>query len=360
MRTATLSAAKVGYVLPWGSGAAAAVVEALQKGIRVRSANQSFTLSGRKYEPGAAIIRTADNGEHLTRVLGEIVARHGAQAVPIDSSFTEDGISLGSNEVVPLKASRVLLAWDSPTRSDSAGWARYTLERRWGQPVTVVRTSSLSRVDLRRFDVIVLPSGTYSGVLAGESQRRLKDWVRAGGTLVCLADASRWAAQESVGLLETRTELRDGRPEVEPSEKDQKKPEAPPKPFDLETAILPERERPSAVPGAVLKVIMDPEHWMSFGTDGEIQVIVEGQRVFTPLKLDKGRNVGVYARKERLVSGGFVWDDCQELLGQKAYLMAQPLGQGHIIAFAEDPNYRAFTEATQLVFLNAVLLGPAH
>jgi len=36
------------------------------------------------------------------------------------------------------------------------------------------------------------------------------------------------------------------------------------------------------------------------------------------------------------------------------------MGQGHVIAFAEDPNFRAFTEATELLFANAVLLGPAY
>jgi hypothetical protein len=40
--------------------------------------------------------------------------------------------------------------------------------------------------------------------------------------------------------------------------------------------------------------------------------------------------------------------------------MHQPLGQGHVIAFAEEPNYRAFTEATQLLFINAVLLSRGH
>jgi hypothetical protein len=68
----------------------------------------------------------------------------------------------------------------------------------------------------------------------------------------------------------------------------------------------------------------------------------------------------VYAAKDRLVAGGLVWSDAQDLLSQKAYLIDQPLGQGRIIAFAEDPNYRAFTEATQLLFMNAILLGPAH
>jgi len=34
--------------------------------------------------------------------------------------------------------------------------------------------------------------------------------------------------------------------------------------------------------------------------------------------------------------------------------------RGHVIAFAEEPNYRAYAEATQLLFINAVLLAVAH
>ena len=55
-----------------------------------------------------------------------------------------------------------------------------------------------------------------------------------------------------------------------------------------------------------------------------------------------------------------MWDDLKPQYASKAFLMHQPLGQGHVIAFAEDPNFRAFTEATSLLFINAVLLGPAH
>ena len=293
-------AAKVGYLMPWGSGTAGAVVQATQKGIRVRSASQPFTLAGRKYEAGTAVIRTSENPADLASQIGAIAATHGAELVPIDSSFVEAGISLGSNEVVPLKAPRVLLAWDSPTQSTSAGWARYTLERRWGQPATAVRLSTLGSrsASLRR------PRAPCRELFQRAGKRRVaaaEGLDPGGGTLVCLGEASRWAAGESVGLLETRTELRDGRPEVEPSgkrRKDQKKSEPPAKPFELEKAILPDRERPDAIPGAIIKVILDPEHWLSAGTDGEIQAIVDGQRVFTPLKLDKGRNVGVYAERD--------------------------------------------------------------
>jgi hypothetical protein len=223
-------------------------------------------------------------------------------------------------------------------------------------------------VDLTRYDVLVLPSGDYGEALGEGPVKRLRDWVGAGGTLVALGEASRWLTREKVGLLDTRTELRDGRPEVEPPRDEKKDAEKPPtkdedgkaEPFELEKAIQPERERPDAVPGALLRVTLDPEHWLAAGSDGEVHAIVESRRVFTPLKLDKGTNVGVYAKKDQVVGSGLVWDDVRDLLAQKAFLMHQPTGEGHVIAFAEDPNYRGYAEATELLFLNAVLLGPAY
>jgi hypothetical protein len=260
----------------------------------------------------------------------------------------DEGISLGSGEVVRLKAPRVLLAWDEPTSSSSAGWTRFVLERRLHQPASAIRVGTLSRVDLDKFDVVVLPSGDYADDLGENQVRRLREWVRGGGTLVTLADASRWAASEKVALIDTHTELRDGKPEVEPSSSSDrdKKPDTPAGSFDLDKAILPDRERPENTPGALLRVTIDTEHWLSAGHDGDIAVMVDGRRVFTPIKLDKGDNVGLYAAKDRLVASGLVWEEAQSLLAQKAYLIEQPLGEGHIVAFAEDPNYRAYAEAT--------------
>jgi hypothetical protein len=213
--------------------------------------------------------------------------------------------------------------------------------------------------------VLVLPSGTYS--FSDDGLRRLKDWIRNGGTVITLAEASRWAARDRVGLLSTDTLLRDGSPERDQPEGGQpsssppsgQKPETP-KPFEYDKAIQPERERPENLAGAMLRVRLDRNHWLTAGLDGEIQAVIEGARVFAPLKLDAGRNVGVYESTERLVAAGLVWKEAMPLLAQRAFLMHQPSGRGHVIAFAEDPNYRAFTEATELLFINAVLLARAH
>ena len=351
----TLPAAKVAYLLPWGFGTAATVTEALKSGLRVRVAGDVIKLNGLTFPTGTAILRVSEN-ENLAARLAPIAAKHGAVPVGTDTAFVDvGGISLGSGDVANMKSPRVLLMWDSPTSSLSAGWARFALERRIGAHTTAIRVSSFRRANLNDFDVVVFPSGDYSS-LGDDGVRRLKEWVQAGGTVVTLGEASRWAAREKVALIDTRTENRDGSPEKDSAD-DKKK--DPPKPFDYEKVVQPDREAPESTPGAFLRVALDPDHWLSSGTDFDLSALVESRRIFTPIQLDKGTNVGVYAKKDKLRISGLVWDEAQTALAQKAFLIHQASGAGHVIAFAEDPNYRAYTEGTMLLFANAVLLGPA-
>ncbi|HUQ87048.1 MAG TPA: hypothetical protein VM096_05780, partial [Vicinamibacterales bacterium] len=364
-----LAASKVGYLMPWGSAAVALSADALRQGIRIRSVGGAFTHNGRRYPIGTAFIRNLGNPADLTARLSALAIKHGAELVPIDSTWVDEGTSLGSNDVAALKTPKILLAWDAPTQTLSAGWTRYTLERRFGAAVTAVRTASIGRANFNDYDVIVLPSGNYSAQINDAVLGRIKDWLRGGGTLVTLAEASRWATGSSVGLLDTTGLLKDGKPDVPPptgssgssgsggsSSSNSSKPGE----FDYDKAIQPDRERPASQPGAILRVTLDTNHWLTAGNDGETQVMIEGNRVFAPLKLNSGTNVGVYAAKDKLIASGLIWPDAQDILVQKAFLMHQPFGQGHVIAFAEEPNYRAFTESTMLLFMNAVMLGPGY
>lgn len=354
----TVAAGSVGYLVPWGSAAAALTVDAVAQGLRVHNVGGAFTLAGRAYPIGTAFIRTAGNPADLQARMTALATKHGAEVVPIDTTYVDAGTSLGSNDVAFVKPPRVLLAWDQPTGTLSAGWTRYVLERRYGQKTTAVRTASLGRVNFADYDVVVLPSGNFADHISGAVLARLKDWIRLGGTLVTLADATRWAATSGAGLLDTNALLKDGKPDVPPAGNNAT-PAGASATADFDKAIQPDRERPDAQPGALLRATVDTDHWLSAGHDGETQVVIEGSRVFAPIKLNAGRNVVYYAAKEQLVASGLIWPEGQDLLVRKAYLMHQPMGQGHVIAFAEDANYRAYTEATMLLFMNAVLLGPA-
>ena len=346
--------ALVGYLVPWGTNTASLVAEALREGIRVRAGGGTFTLGGREYGVGTLILRTSENDDDLPARLAELAAKHGTEVIAIDDSYVPEGMSLGSNQVRALREPRVLLVYDRPGSTNSVGWARYVLERRYGQRTTAVRASSLGRATLSDYDVIIFPSGNYGSAVSDGLVDDLRGWMSDGGTMITMAESTRWATRE--GLLETTAERRGGRAEGT----DAPDADTPDQPIEYLDEISPEDESPEGVPGAILRVLLDTDHWLAAGTDGEIGAFVQGSRVFRPITLDEGVNIGRYAELDDLVLSGTVWEESQPQLASKAFLIHQRVGGGQIVAFAEDPNYRAYTEATQLLFINAVLLGPGR
>ena len=266
----------------------------------------------------------------------------------------EEGAALGSNSGRALRAPRVLLVYDSPGQTNSVGFARYVLEQRYAQPTVAVRASSLGRANLADYDVIVFPSGNYSNAVNSGMVEELRNWMSNGGTMITMAASTAWAIRAE--LLSTTAERRGGRAVGD----DPPSNETPDQPIEYLDEIVPEDEGPESVPGAILRTLLDTEHWLASGTDGEIGVLVQGNRVFTPMTLDNGTNVGRYGDLDNLVLSGIVWDEARPQLANKAFLMYESYGSGQIVAFAEDPNYRAYTEASELLFMNAVLLGPGR
>lgn len=351
-----LPPARVGYLLPWGTSTAGAVAEAVREGIRVHTAGGEFTLNGRRYGLGTAIVRVAENGPALAETLGRIAGAWGAEVVPMDQSYVRDGTSLGSERSRTLKEPRVLLVYDEPGSSQSVGWARYVLEQRYGQRTTVIRANTLGRVALSDYDVLVFPSGNYGSVVNEGFRDRLRQWMREGGTMITVGRSTQWAARKGVGLLAATLERKGGRPEGT----DPPQPGTPEQPIDFLEAIEPPDEGPEYLSGAILRAVLNTDHWLTAGTDGEIGVFSQGSIILSPITLDQGTNVARYASLEDLVLGGVVWEDARPQLANKPFLIHQPVGRGQLVAFTEDPNYRAYTESTMLLFMNAVLLGPGR
>jgi hypothetical protein len=206
---AALPDALVGYLVPWGTNAASLAAEALREGLRIRAGGGTFTLGGQEYGVGTLILRTSENDDDLPVRLAELAARHGAEVIAIDDSYVRQGMSLGSNRVRALREPRVLLVYDSPASTNSVGWARYVLERRYGTRTTAVRASSLGRATFSDYDVIIFPSGNYGSAVGDGLVDDLRGWMSDGGTMITMAESTRWAAR--AGLLSTTAERRGGR-----------------------------------------------------------------------------------------------------------------------------------------------------
>ncbi|HEV8384668.1 MAG TPA: M14 family metallopeptidase [Candidatus Acidoferrales bacterium] len=375
-------AAHLAYLIPWGSNSAAQAAAALLRdGIRIHRADRGFTLGDVKFPAGTLVVKTKDNPSDLHARMEKIAAAYGVEVHATDRAWIEEGINLGSGNVTYVEPPKIAMAWNEPVSSTSAGWTRYVLEQQYGLRVTLIRGASLRGADLDKYNVLILPNGFgYPDRVGDAGAQNIKGWAQRGGTLIAFGEASRWLTDEKVALLATSREFRSGKPEREerpasstgsqpvpsaaaPKPAEEKKTEAPAAPksdFDLEKAIQPERELPDATPGAIFRVRVDTEHWLGLGYDGSATVMVDSNNIFTPLKLDRGTNVATYYPENDAMLSGFTWEATRKQTGNKAYLMHQPTGRGHVIAFAEEPNYRAFMDGLNILFLNGVLFGPSH
>ncbi|UCF35965.1 MAG: hypothetical protein JSU96_14210, partial [Acidobacteriota bacterium] len=361
-------AASVAYLVPWNSNSSGRLLaEVMRRGIRIFSTDEAFSIGGQEFPRGSLIIKVKNNPEDLHSQLASIAQKTGATVVPTDSAWVDSGVNFGSNNVLFLKKVRVAMAYNTPTSVGSVGSLRYLLEQAYGYPVTLIQTSDLSRSDLSDYDVLILPDysrwgGGYQGILGGRGLERIRSWVEAGGTLIAIGETSRWLTEEKVAFLASEAEDKTPDDDSEEGEEEDEADDVGDETddYDIEASVKPESERPDLVPGAILRITVDNTHWLGYGYDEDANALVESRLVMTPLKLDRGRNVARYASEDRLVLSGFTWEDSREQLAGKAYLMHQSLGRGNVVAFAENPTYRAFMDGLDLFVLNAIFFGPAH
>ncbi|MFN0123251.1 MAG: M14 metallopeptidase family protein [Blastocatellia bacterium] len=365
--------ASLSWLIPWGShDAAAALADLFRQDVRVHASDVPFRLNNMDFPRGTLIVKLKDNPADLEERMRALAAAHGVDVYPTDSAWVDNGSNFGSENIKYLPRARVAMAWNTPVSQNSAGWTRYLLEQRYGCHVTTIRMDQLRGADLTRYNVIILPDGFYGAVAPDAAS--LRDWVSRGGVLISLAGATTWLSDERVNLLPVRREKRD-KPKADkapdkPVEADKSKTDAtrPVAAADgrggddeaIARAIEPLDEYPSATPGAIIRVRVDNKHWLGFGYGATTTALMDSNRIFPLLKLDQGVNVAITAPADKMLVSGMMWDDAQRQLPGKAFVLNAPLGRGHIVAFTEDPNYRAFQESMSLMFLNAVLLGPGH
>ena len=365
VRSASLTnpGATLAFLVPWGEAPAARLAaHVFRNGLAMKSADKPFTQNGRTYPAGTLIIPVDENAEGLGETLADLARNTGAEVIGVNSGWVTDGPNFGSRNVVRLHAPKIAIAWDDPTSSYSAGNTRFVIERQFDYPVTPVRVEDLRGRDLDRFDVLILPSGgNYGDVLGSRGTTRLREWVRAGGTLVGTGRAVRWLSDPDTGLLSASRELafRDetngdaGGESTVPgtliTDADQ-----------LANALLPARETPDPSAGVLVKAITDADHWLAAGTKPEITVLARGGDIYAPVPRDEAYTVARFAGPDELLQSGYLWADTGAQLAYKPFVLAQDHGDGQVIAFTQDPTVRAYLDGLNVIFMNAIFRGPAH
>lgn len=365
--------AAVAFLVPWGEAPATRLLAAaLRAGLAVKSADEAFTLDGgRRYPAGTLIFERAANGEDLVETLAGLARESGAEVIGTATSWVTEGPSFGSGKVAPHPAPRVALAWDDPTGANAAGNTRFLLEGRYGWPVTPIRADRLRSADLALHDVLILPaqSGfggrTYGAVLGKTGADNLRAWVRAGGVLIALGSATDWLADPGVDLLSIRREKAAIAKDA-PKLPETKEKESTVTGLVIESEegwrglIEPKDASPDSLPGAILRAVVDPDHWLAAGLPAELYAMASGRGIYTPAVLDQGVNVVRFAAPDRLVASGHVWSDNIAQLAFKPLVVAEDEGRGIVIAITQETTTRAYQDGLDLLLINAVFRGAQH
>lgn len=350
--------------VPWNdSGQARLVALALREGIDGRVTDRAFDTAGRTFPRGTVVFPAGSNSPEKMARLSQLASEIGAHTVALDSGWVDSGPNLGSDRFVRLTLPRVAVAWDDGISQLSAGSLRYVLEQRIGLPVTPIRTHRLARADLSDYDVLLVPEGDPSAVLGDGGQRTIREFVRKGGVLVAVGDSLETFSSGPTPLLAVKREAALGR---EPAGDDEEEKGELAEAVEIASdaayreAIKDQQALPDTLPGALLNVVGEPDHFLSAGYDDGAVVLATGTQIFTPLDRAKGINVLRFAAPGNLIASGYVWDENRRQLAYKPYLMAQPEGRGLVIGFAHDPSTRAYLEGLDLMIANAVLVAPSR
>lgn len=347
---------EVGYLVPPRGLASYRFAARLQhEGVRYRLLLASARLDGETYPPGTLFIPRLANRDDLEALIEELAASIGVPVLRAGTSWDEDGVSLGSNQVAAVREVQVGLFLGDGLDPTSVGALWHVLDREIELPVTLLDVDRVGRLDLASFDTLVLADG---GVDWDEKDvAAVKGWLEAGGTLVAvgetvldlvdldLADFEHWQAEDD----EEDGDVDGGDPD-EPQQDSGDDDHHHGRGAALE-------DLPLETPGAIIATEARMGHPLIAGLPRSPPVLVRGETVL--LATGKPQRDLLLAAEEAPVITGFAWPQAEERLAGSLLVGLERHGEGRVIVFAQDPAFRVFWRGTMPLFLNAVMYGPS-
>ncbi len=211
---APLPNSTVGFVIDGADDRSVALAGRLmERGMWVRAADKAFNFDGREFARGSLVITLVDNRNFdgdLNKSLADAAAEMEMHAIPVQSGMGDGDLpDLGGEHFVLLQQPRIAVVGRDPMEPYSYGETWHLIDHILGLRASFLDGAHLGGVDLRRYNVVVLPEGD-AGSLLKEHGAALKDWVQAGGTLIAIgSSASAIAGENGIGTAKLLPDVLD-------------------------------------------------------------------------------------------------------------------------------------------------------
>lgn len=327
---------KYAYALRWDDYYAPKVLNRiLESGIIAKVSTEIFSSKSADYSRGTILVPVSNqkiSPDDLFVFLKEIVSGTGISIEAITSGNTK-GVNLGSGSFQFLRNPKVAILTDGGVSGYDAGEVWHLLDYRMDMNVTLLPTSSVSQVDLNKYNTIIMVNGSY-GALAGNN---LKSWIQTGGVVVATRSAGKWLADNKF-IKTTYKPI----PKTDSLSK-------------LPYAQQSKYNGAQRIGGAIFNTKADLTHPILYGVANiNLPVFRRGELV---MKLDQGQYANPLIYTEKPLIAGYISSNNHKALGGSAAISVSSYGSGRIITFADNPNFRAFWYGTNKLFLNSIFFG---
>ncbi|MBX9893037.1 MAG: zinc carboxypeptidase [Chitinophagaceae bacterium] len=333
------------YIFRWDDYYAPKLLYRLQsRGLITKVATQKFgaNINGKQEAFGYGSIvlpvKIQNRSEaEIFQLLNDAIKGTGVDVYSTGSSLSVGGVDLGSNSMANIRTPRVMMFGGTGTSATDVGEIWHLMDQRFGIPVSIVDVDRFNAINTARYNVIIMPSGSYNN-LDKNAQDKLRTWIAGGGTLIATEDATNWLAKNGM----TKVLFRDAA-----DKKDS-------------TAMLPyylrsDEQRAKDMAGSLFEAKLDPTHPLCYGYNQNTVTVFKSNTLFMDQNNDPYDSPVMYT--DNPLQSGYLYRGYRDKVKNTAVVNIDQVGRGRVVSMVDNLNFRAFWLGTSKIFLNAVVFG---
>ena len=374
----------------------------MEQNINVRILDKETKFLDQVLTRGSIFVTKVDNpkNDKLLSIINSTLLGLNISASSVLTGYGKGDLpDWGGEHFRLLTKPQIALLGQSNFNSYDVGSSWWTLDKNLGIRHSQINSSFITYADLRRYNTIIMPDGNR--VLSENEIEVLNDWIKQGGTLIAHDNSSSIIASKNG--LGSVTKIQDSLDKSIDFDIDLQREWLADKdnidfdqvnsntlnyktdyPWDMDKRTITDEElirrdnwQSKFMPsGAFVVGRVDNTHWLSFGTPDVLPILYSKQPVLmTSNRAEAVVRIGSIEPNNgseikqlnwstipadhdiKVRMSGLVWPEASEKIANSAYLTREQIGNGQLILFSGQPNFRGSTRGTSRLWLNAVVYG---
>ena len=374
----------------------------MEQNINVRILDKETKFLDQVLTRGSIFVTKVDNpkNDKLLSIINSTLLGLNISASSVLTGYGKGDLpDWGGEHFRLLTKPQIALLGQSNFNSYDVGSSWWTLDKNLGIRHSQINSSFITYADLRRYNTIIMPDGNR--VLSENEIEVLNDWIKQGGTLIAHDNSSSIIASKNG--LGSVTKIQDSLDKSIDFDIDLQREWLADKdnidfnqvnsntlnyktdyPWDMDKRTITDEElirrdnwQSKFMPsGAFVVGRVDNTHWLSFGTPDVLPILYSKQPVLmTSNRAEAVVRIGSIEPNNgseikqlnwstipadhdiKVRISGLVWPEASEKIANSAYLTREQIGNGQLILFSGQPNFRGSTKGTSRLWLNAVVYG---